>query len=285
MTDKLLRELRDLQTQEVIVVRNVDHFPVYDKEFASNTLSIGINLSGTAKALYDLQEVTFTKNEVAVVLPNHILKLLSTSKDYQLALIVMSHKFADELMHVTMNHDHHKFHLTPATLLTDTQAAQWMKMMGAVELISKMSTSELPNRHEALLRQVDIAFEVLNSFRREQDSQARLSREMVIFHQFCDLLAQHYRQEHEIAFYAQQLHINPKYLSLLIHKAVGVTAGDWIDEYLLLQIKKVLETRPEFTVQQVAYEFGFKCPSTFCRFFKHLTGISPLRYRQEAVKK
>jgi AraC-like DNA-binding protein len=76
------------------------------------------------------------------------------------------------------------------------------------------------------------------------------------------------------------MHLSPKYFSTVIQKAVGVSASEWIEEYLITQIKRVLTTRSELSVQQVAYEFGFVESASFCRYFKRLTGQTPSQFRK-----
>ena len=59
----------------------------------------------------------------------------------------------------------------------------------------------------------------------------------------------------------------------------GKSAADWIDVVLVMHAKKLLRTRLNLTVQQIAYELGFKENASFCRFFKDQTGLRPKQYR------
>lgn len=272
--------IHSIEKSEVIVKRNVDHFPTYSKDLALSYMTIGINTGGSAKALYDLHEVSFNKNDIAVVMPNHLLSPLYSSSDYKTTIIIVAGSFLKEFKQRTLTRDYHKFHLVPACHLTNPQAEQIKKMIDVIEMVSNKTTDELPNRHETLIYLLDVFFEILHSFRFEQNINQQEPREIHIFNQFCDLLAQHHRKEHEVYFYAECAHLTPKYFSSVIQKAVGVSAGEWIDTYLITQIKKVLRTRTELSVQQIAYEFGFNESASFCRFFKRLTGVTPTQYRK-----
>lgn len=273
-------KLKNIDELEVIVLNNVAHFPTYSKELALTYMTIGINTGGTAKALYDLHEVNFSLNDLAVVMPNHLLYPLSSSEDYKTNIIVVSGKFLSEFKQRILTRDYHKFHLRPACHLTESQAKEVIKIFETIEIICGKNTEELPNRHEMLINLLDVLFEILYAFRLEHTKNHWEPREKYIFNQFCDLLAQHHRKEHKVSFYAKCLHLTPKYFSSVIQKAVGVSAGNWIDTYLVTQIKKVLRTRTELNVQQVAYEFGFLESASFCRFFKRLTGITPTQYKK-----
>lgn len=91
------------------------------------------------------------------------------------------------------------------------------------------------------------------------------------------LVQQHHRRERSVTFYADRLYISPKYLSLVIKEATGRSAGQWIDDMVVLEAKNLLRFSGK-NVQQVAYELNFPNQSAFGKYFKHLTGSSPTQY-------
>ncbi len=99
------------------------------------------------------------------------------------------------------------------------------------------------------------------------------------FIRFIQLLSQHYKSERNVDFYASQLCITPKYLSLLIKNVSGKTAHCWIDEYVLLEAKNLLRYSI-ISVQEIAYQLNFSNQSFFGKYFKKYTGMSPKNYRQ-----
>lgn len=70
-----------IEKKEVAVIRNVHGFPVYDRDIISPYLMLFICHSGSSHALYDMQEVFFRPNEVAMILPNHIIRPIDSSPD------------------------------------------------------------------------------------------------------------------------------------------------------------------------------------------------------------
>lgn len=95
---------------------------------------------------------------------------------------------------------------------------------------------------------------------------------------FLDLVAKHYNTERFVAFYADKMCLTPKYISSLVKEVSGKTASEWIDEFVLSEARKLLESSM-LSVQQIAYTLNFPNPSFFGRYFKNHTGISPLQYR------
>lgn len=96
---------------------------------------------------------------------------------------------------------------------------------------------------------------------------------------FIKLVHVHYSSERSVAFYADQLCISSKYLSLLVKEATGKSAARWIDDFVIMEAKNLLRYSGK-NVQQVAYALNFPNQSSFGKFFKHLTGQSPTAYQK-----
>lgn len=98
-------------------------------------------------------------------------------------------------------------------------------------------------------------------------------------HDFIKLVHVYYTQERSVSFYAAKLFISPKYLSLLVKEVTGKSAARWIDEFVLMEAKNLLRFSGK-NVQQVAYSLNFSNQSSFGKYFKHLTGMSPTEYQK-----
>lgn len=71
-------------------------------------------------------------------------------------------------------------------------------------------------------------------------SSGKISRPDELFRLFRKLLAEHYRHEHTIAFYADRLHVSRPYLSRIIRQVSGKTVNTFIMEALLTEAKRLL---------------------------------------------
>ena len=278
---KFEEALRTIEKSEMIVLRDIHSFPVYGQDIIFPYLMIFICHTGSSRALYDMQEIRFQKNEVAIILPNHIIHPIESSPDYTITVIMHSLAFEQEMTRRRMTHDHNKFHEIPACLLTDEEMAQYMKAVDMLELISITSVACYPHRHEMLLAQTDIMTEMLDACRFEMDENAKSrSRNNRVFNEFSNLLAANYREQHEVAFYAEKAHLTARHFSVIIKEVVGVSASDYIEQYLATQAKNLLFSRPDLSVQQISYYLGYADSPSFCRFFKRLTGKTPKDFRQ-----
>ena len=93
------------------------------------------------------------------------------------------------------------------------------------------------------------------------------------------LLASNYMIEREVAWYAQTLSLTPKYLSEVVKTVSGRTVGQWISIMVVMEIKSLLRNT-DMSVKQIAQQLNFTTQSFMGRYFKNLTGLSPLDYRK-----
>lgn len=104
-----------------------------------------------------------------------------------------------------------------------------------------------------------------------------------ILKSFVELLGKHIKDETSIGFYAEKLCISKQYLSLIVKEKTSVTIGTIIAS-LRIEIASQMLRDPELTIQQIASELSFADQSSFGKFFKKHTGVSPLKYRQTLRK-
>ena len=114
----------------------------------------------------------------------------------------------------------------------------------------------------------------------EEESQQALGRKETVFHQFVALVNQYADKEHSIVFYADQLCLTPNHLGATIREVSGMTVLDWIHRRIIQQAKLLL-MYSDLPVGEVSEQLNFSTPSSFCKFFKKKTGITPLQYREE----
>ncbi len=110
------------------------------------------------------------------------------------------------------------------------------------------------------------------------DSSRPRSRRILYTHEFVRLVRKNFRHQHTVRFYANKLCISPKYLSLIVKETCGHTAAEIIDEYLLLEAKNLLRFSGK-NIQQIAFELNFSNQSSFGKYFKNLTGLSPSEFQ------
>ena len=103
-----------------------------------------------------------------------------------------------------------------------------------------------------------------------------------LFNEFIMLVERDFRLSRDVAYYASQMNITPKYLTMIVQKVTSQTPKRIIDHYPILQLRLQLK-RGGQSIKQLAWEYHFSDVSFFCRYFKRHTGFSPVEMRRAGV--
>ncbi len=93
-----------------------------------------------------------------------------------------------------------------------------------------------------------------------------------------EYIAAHLDQDLSLILLAEQVFLNPSYLSILFKNKAGCTVSDYIKGERLKKAEQLLaETR--IKINEIARSVGYPNATYFGRFFKQETGLTPLEYR------
>lgn len=99
-----------------------------------------------------------------------------------------------------------------------------------------------------------------------------------LFNRFVVLLREHCRTQRSVEFYAAQMGITPKYLSLILKKKSGRNASKLIDEAVVYEAKRLLKYSG-LSIGEISDSLNFTSQSFFGKYFKQRVGVSPSRYK------
>jgi AraC-like DNA-binding protein len=100
---------------------------------------------------------------------------------------------------------------------------------------------------------------------------------------FIPLVLQNCKEHHEVSFYAEKMCMTAGNLSRIMKAFSGKTAVRWINDVLVTEAQ-ILLRKPNSTVQQVADELNFGDQSSFGKFFRKHTGMTPRKYKKKIIK-
>lgn len=274
--------MKAVEQSGILIVREVSRFFDINEDFVFPHIIMTLCLSGSARAMYDMRVITHHKNDLAFIMPGHIMRPIDCTNDFTYAVFFISPKMFDDLRFHAFSHDYMKFNHSPICSLTDKQAAHLLAIVDQLIIIASLNNEEMPHRYQTLLAQLAVGYEFLNYYRREQDRKWTANRHVEIFSRFCDLVVEHYRKSREVKYYADLLNLTPKYLSKVVRSATdGLSPLKWIEQYVTAQAKRLIETHATPTLQETAYMLGFSEPTSFYRYFKRVTGMTAKEYRDK----
>lgn len=285
---KQLLEQQDAQTvqhyisQNFAVARHANavkfqiafgHEPVVMDE-----MRILIVVQGQARPVINLIERHFQAPELVYLGPNGLVQFHEVSPDAQGIGLSISNEFLSLVLggNIPKAFDGHlrdfHFRLQPDELHLLDRMHQLI--YESMQLVSPnlQATMQLI---AAFLWQIDGLW-----CGRDAEVRVAQSREQKLFADFMQLVALHAVHEHQIDFYASKLCLSPRYMSAIIHKVSGKPAKQWIDEAIVARIKVALR-HSDKQVAQISDEMNFANTSFFTKFFKRLTGMTPVQYRKQ----
>lgn len=99
------------------------------------------------------------------------------------------------------------------------------------------------------------------------------------FIKFQHILEKNYQISKKVKFYADAMGFSSKKLNTIIQFITSKTAKDFIDDVVIIKIKKEL-LYTNLSIKEVAFKTGFKDTTNFFKYFKTRTNYTPKEYRK-----
>lgn len=218
------------------------------------------------------------------VLDIHAIQNVKRSADFRGYHIIVKHRFMDEAMRGIKRLPVCNFitrFAYPIMLLDDQEAMLLeQRLMDIVKNIGRTDHTYRRDLVKNELRSLLIEVSNLIVIKGKKQEPGLFKSKNDIVAQFIIMVNKHCAAEHSVNFYAQELCIEPKYLSRILKELNGKTANRWIDDAIIMKARMMLKD-PDLTIQQVADLLNFSDQSAFGKFFKKHCEISPLNYRRE----
>ena len=100
-----------------------------------------------------------------------------------------------------------------------------------------------------------------------------------IFTDFIRLVEDNYKRERRVSWYGGQMCISSNYLSETVKNVSGRAPNDWIDNYVMTELRAQLRNTTK-SVKEIAAEMNFRNQSFLGKYFKEHAGMSPVAYRR-----
>lgn len=252
--------------------------------YRSEGYIIGICTRGTAKVEVNLQVYDARPDAMLLATPFHVLRIYDASEDFLCQFVVFSRAFLTENStnsHFLESFSYFKNTSTPVIYLEHEHAKLLMDVYSLIK--EKVQRETHPYRAETTRSVLTILLYELAAMYEDQHViiRKKQTRKQELNVQFQDLVFRHYKEHRNVQYYADALFVSPKHLTESIKEVTGKTAGEWIDDAVILEAKVLLRNH-DISIAQAADDIHFPDQSSFGKYFKKHTGFSPTEYRIKA---
>ena len=247
-----------------------------------NFILMALCRRGEAHYSIDTHERTVREGDLLFISERHIVDKYRASADFDCLAIMLSTEFyhsfvmnvnnVSSLLLFSMNNP--VVQLTPEEIRTYGSYFQTIRR--------KMSDTGHHYRMQ-LVRALLLAmfYDMSNVIWRVEQQEARMqTRADVFFARFIRLLEENFRSERRVSWYADSLGISPKYLSEVVKQVSTRTPNDWIDQYVILELRVLLKNSGK-SIKEIALELSFPNQSFLGKYFKEHVGVSPSEFRRK----
>lgn len=255
---------------------------LFKLHFRSDYLTILLIVKGKITFSLNLEEHTAKQNSLVIVAPNTIKKVAVVSEDSIVSGVNFTMEF---LTAIGMS----KIAADLLDYFSPQFSPHWnldRKDASAVQLFIKQLNNRIVSLNEHVYGK-ELLYHTFYIFLYEVYGLSKkyampfhhhITRKENLVKNFTQLVQKQCRSQRNVSTYAEQLNITPKYLTETVKEITGKTAGEIIDDFVILEAKLLLDN-PALSIAEIADELHFSDQSFFGKYFKRHTGLSPKEYR------
>lgn len=273
---ELLSRMGALHFNDEVVIFDRRAFRHTQRVFCFPFAVIAFIDSGSAKFRMNDTDYHLMTNDQMLVLPQQEVLITHLSDDIHVRFVLLSHDFVN---YITTDDTYLFIQFIRNNPVLHLQEHVTNAFCSCYDLIrATLLQTDNPYRRQ-MLQHIVKAFIYGIVYSIQPNVPVVRTREEEITYRFMDLVDRRYREQHELSFYANELHLTAKYVSKCVRLTTGKSALSCIIERLIRQAKAMLMLRQN-TISHIAYELGFPDQSTFGKFFRRYEGISPSAWRE-----
>ena len=234
---------------------------------------------GYLRGRCNLMDIDAVAPCMSILLPNQILEFTESSDDLEGMVVMMSARFTERLS-IKVDFDLMQTFQSQRVIPLNEEALA--TMLQFCEMVKRLSQfPDHPFLMETAVNLTRAFFFGAGYFFHQRPEAVTHSRGEQLVDRFLKSVQMNCRKERQLDFYAQELCISSKYLAATVKAVTGKTAGDWIEDYVMLEAKAML-TNTDMTISQISDPLHFPDTSTFGKYFRRHTGLSPKEFKKQS---
>ncbi len=265
---------------DLLLTERINEAPMPTEPRRMNFILIGLCIKGEVMYQLDTQKQVITPGDILIVTDRHVVDSYQHSPDMEGLCMMMSVNFFREIIQnvgdISSLFLFSRLH--PVMRLEQKEINTFKEYFQAIK---RKINDESNHFRKDLIRTLLLAmfYDLSNIIYRVKNDGKPQTRAQIIFTKFIKLVEQNFRQERRVSWYAEQLCITAKYLSETVKSASQRTPNEWIDNYVILELRVQLKKSTK-NIKEIAEELNFPNQSFLGKYFKEHVGMSPSKYRR-----
>lgn len=246
-------------------------------------------IKGEFEVEINLKKFTIRKDSMFIYTPGNIVRVTNIDPREKESVHFVVVAISEDLMSSTrfdfskLYNESLRLLESPCVVINENERGLYRKYFDLIQEVSKM---RMPNMRESVTALISSIFYLMGAMWTDRLTAAKKNggdemstRSKIVLEDFLMLVRDYHTKERSLSFYADKLYLTPKYLSKLIKSVSGKSAHEWIDSFVILEAKNLLKYS-DMSIKSIVYELNFPNQTTFYRFFKTKTGMTPSEYRK-----
>lgn len=248
----------------------------------SDFYRIALCIEGSLQVDIGVESFKHKKNTIHFNVPGRLFMMKNKSRDLQAYYLFFTAGFIEEVLaEIVLNRKYPFFNYlnTPFFELSGEEAKRIRDLFMAISGEIKAGLPEMTTSIKLLVVQILIAAK-RSYIRQAIDINTEHKKESQLVTRYKKMVTQNFITLRNVKDYAGKMAVSPNHLSKIIKQETGKTAGEFIDEMLIMEIKALLRYSA-LSISEITYQLDFTDTSHLSKFFKKYTSLTPLEYRKK----
>ncbi|MCP1994529.1 AraC family transcriptional regulator [Flavobacterium sp. HSC-61S13] len=288
-----LLSMNELIEQFTTIVKTKDYF-IFDTNH--NNLSLKLEyyykadyfgvimvMEGCCDYNIGVEETAYhlSKGDILFCVPSEIFRVNAISDDYKAKQIFFSVDYISVAGYNYKSNDILKSLSNNPSNVIHQKESLFRRLLFHIQELQELNKPESSHYYfsEMIWHHFSLMIYEINNYFKETNLTPNTSREEELTTTFFSLVRTHFKDHHDVQFYADQLFVTRKYLSRVIKKTMSQTPRDIINQVLLIEAKLLLKNTA-ISINEVTVILNFSDQAVFSKFFKKHAGKTPSAYKK-----
>lgn len=266
----------------IAILDNIHELPVENGLMQIDMVVMVACIKGKLSVEINTVEYTIRQNQLLICLPNSKVSNCMLSFDFEGAAMCLAprgllEQFSrNELWNMA-------FTLAGSPVINVDEKDIHLFSLYSSILEEKLKVRQSWNNREIIFSIVRaILYEILAYTKKNPRHMelGQVTQGEILFKGFIELLSSTRIKPRNMSWYAERLHVSPKYLSAVCKQVSGKTASSWINEYVVVDIRFLLKNSDK-SIKEIANLLEFPNISFFGKYCRSHLGFSPTELRRQ----